>query len=103
MGLQLMGVLAASAVPAIVTTTLLPVTVAAVFLALPGVLWYRTRKDARTFLELMRTRGSLPEESASSSEDEAALAKYEAKLAERHLDHVGSSVESGGGQEPDRS
>ncbi len=92
-GLQALAVMAVAAIPAIVTTVMLPLTIAAVFLGLPGVLWYRKAGDRRKFLGMMRTRGALPEQGPTLSQDEVALAKYEAKLADRKADQFQSSFD----------
>jgi hypothetical protein len=92
-GLQAMAVMAVAALPAIITTALLPLTIAAIFLGFPGVLWYRKARDRRKFFGMMRTRGALPEAGPELTEDEVALAKYEAKLADRKADQFQASFD----------
>jgi hypothetical protein len=79
----MLAMFAAAIVPPIITTALLPITIAVVFLGFPAVLWYRSTRDRRTFLAMMRTRGALPEPAPKLTADEEALMKYEAKLADR--------------------
>lgn len=43
---------------------------------------------------MMRTRGALPEASPQLTEDELALAKYEAKLADRRADRIQATFEA---------
>lgn len=93
-GLQAMAVMAVASVPAIITTAMLPLTIAAIFLGFPGVLWYRKARDRRKFLGMMRTRGALPDASPPLTEDELALVKYEAKLADRRADRIQATFEA---------
>lgn len=47
------------------------------------MLWYRSRRDSRKFLHMMRTRGVLTEKAAVLSVDELALQTYESKIDDR--------------------
>ena len=80
---QMLTVFTVAIVPPIISTALLPITIAAVFLGFPAVLWYRSAADRRKFLTMMRARGALPEPTPKLAEDEEALMKYEAKIADR--------------------
>ncbi len=93
-GVQAMAVMAIASVPAILTTTMLPLTIAAIFLGFPGVLWYRKARDHRKFLGMMRMRGALPDTGPQPTESEIALTKYEAKLADRRADRIQATFEA---------
>ena len=72
-----------AAVPVTISTSLVLVTVGIAILALPAMVWYRSRQDSRKFLHMMRTRGELPEKAPVLSADELALQTYESKIDDR--------------------
>ncbi len=82
-GRQMLMVGLVSAVPAVISMSLLPVTVGIVVVGLPILLWYRSRTDRRTFLHMMRTRGTLPPVGPTVDAEELALQRYESKIDDR--------------------
>jgi uncharacterized protein (DUF983 family) len=85
---QVLVVMALAVVPAVITTAMLPLTIAVVFLGFPGVLWYRRASDRRKFLTLMRTRGALPDPPSKISAADQAMWDYERKLSDRKAETI---------------
>jgi hypothetical protein len=101
---QTLVVALAAAVPAILSTALLPITIAVIFFGFPGVLWWRKAGDRRKFFAMMRACGALPEPGSAPDPDEEAMRSYEAKLADRRADQFTASFHvSESNQKPDPS
>ena len=64
---------------------LLPVAVAVPFLGFPAMLVLRKRQRRARFFRLMRERGALPQPKSDITDEDVALAKYEAQVHDRHL------------------
>lgn len=62
---------------------LLPVAVALPFVGFPTLLVVRKRRKRARFFRLMRERGALPEPKPEITDQDALLAKYEARLENR--------------------
>ena len=88
---QMLAIMLAAAVPPIISTALLPVTIAVIFLGFPGILWWRKAGDRRTFFAMIQARGALPEKTATRAADEEAMQRYQAKLADRRADQFSAS------------
>ena len=80
---QVMTVLAIAIVPTVITTSMLPLTIATVF-------FLQARKKS---FELMRTRGALPEVPTKFSADDEALAAYQRKVSDRNAEALAASFE----------
>jgi hypothetical protein len=98
---QVMALLAIAIVPAVITTSMLPLTIATVFFGFPGMIWYRGRQARKKFFELMRTRGALPEKPAEFSADDEALAAYQRKVSDRKAETLAASFEPAETDTPD--
>jgi hypothetical protein len=94
--LQFLVMMAVAIVPAVISTALLPITIATCFLGFPSILWWRKAADKRKFLTMMRTRGALPEtDKGKPSADEEALARYQAKINDRRAETLQATFDVG--------
>ena len=102
---QMLVIAAAAAVPPIISTALLPVTIAVIFLGFPGMMWWRGVRDRRRFFATMKARGALPEPAAPTlSPDEEAMQRYAAKIDDRRADVFRASFDvSESNAKPDSS
>jgi len=94
--LQVLIMMGVAIVPAVISTALLPITIATCFLGFPAILLWRKRADRRNFLSMMRERGALPEvQKNAPSADEEALARYQAKLNDRKAESFQATFDAG--------
>jgi hypothetical protein len=91
---------AVASVPPIISMSLLPLTLGAVFLGFPTILWYRNARDRRRFFAEMRTRGQIAAPPTHVSREAEELAKWDARALERHYQVFEASYDSGDAPEP---
>jgi hypothetical protein len=91
--LNVLVLIAVASIPPIISTSLFPITVGAIFLGFPTILWYRTARHRRCFFAEMRTRGQIAEPAEHVSSEEEVFAKWEARDQERRLDAFEASID----------